>query len=253
MVQSPNTSKVSQVKMVYEKPDSYLSRRRYNINIRAETVQHFVNNTTFERILDIGCGDGSMSLTLLSSKNRLTLVDISGSMLSIARSRIPSGLLPNVEIVNEDFMSAKLVPRSYDLILCIGVLAHADSPSALVDKVTSLLRPGGTVVMESTDANHFTNRAAVLYHRLLGLLRRPTYALNLVSAAKVIEMYRSRGLKLSAIYRYNLPAFPGMDRFVPQKVLQAMVRMTYGTPKHNRNAWLGKECLYRLKDDGARE
>jgi 2-polyprenyl-3-methyl-5-hydroxy-6-metoxy-1,4-benzoquinol methylase len=202
-----------------------------------------------ERILDIGCGDGSMSLPLLTSGNRLTLVDLSSSMLSFARSNVPRELLANVEIVNEDFTRARLEPQSYDLILCIGVLAHAESPVALIEKIISLLRPGGTIIMESTDASHFLSPLVVLYHRLWGMFRPQGYALNLISSAEVIEIFRRLHFKLSSIYRYNLPGFPGMDRLIPQGMLHAMVRMMYGTPNHNRNASFGKECLYLFSDN----
>jgi len=248
MVESPIRSKVSQVKMAYEKPYSYLTRRRYNINIRAETVQAFVGNARFGRILDIGCGDGSMSLPLLTSKNHLVLVDMSSSMLSVARSRIPTELSDNVEIINEDFMTANLGSNSYDLVLCIGVLAHVDSPSALVDKIASLLAPGAILIMESTDAAHPTNKVVTVYHKVLRTIRRSGYAFNLISSSEVVRMLENRCIKLSAIYRYSLLSFPGMDRFVPQRLLRAWIRVMYGTPQCNRNAHLGKECIYLFKN-----
>jgi 2-polyprenyl-3-methyl-5-hydroxy-6-metoxy-1,4-benzoquinol methylase len=248
MVESLRTSKVSQVKMVYEKPDSYLTRRRYNIDIRAETVAAFVNGATFERILDIGCGDGSMSVQLLTPNNRLVLVDMSSGMLAAARSKIPSEMASNVDIVNDNFMNVKLESRSYDLILCIGVLAHVDSPAALVDKIVSLLAPGATLIMESTDAAHRSNRMVALYHKLVRTVKGQGYAYNLISSAEVVEMLRNRGVKLSVIYRYSLPSLPGMDRFIPQAILRGMVRLMYGTPDRNRNAGLGKECIYLFRD-----
>jgi SAM-dependent methyltransferase len=169
-------------------------------------------------------------------------------MLSIACSQIPKELSAQVEARNENFMTAKLEPRSYDLILCIGVLAHADSPSALIQKIASLLRPGGTVIMESTDGYHFMNQLTMLYHRMCGLFKRSTYALNLIRTSDVIAMCRTNGLELLVLYRYNLIGVPGFDRIVPQRILEKIVRLEFGTPKNNRNAWLGKECLYLLRD-----
>jgi 2-polyprenyl-3-methyl-5-hydroxy-6-metoxy-1,4-benzoquinol methylase len=247
MVNVTSGSKVSQVKLVYEQPQDYLTRRRYSINIRAETVQSFVGTNRFSRILDIGCGDGSASLPLLTAENRLTLVDISSKMLAIACSRVPEGLKGNVEIVNDDFMAAGLEHESYDLILCIGVMAHAESPSSMLDKVSSLLRPGGTVVMESTDAGHMFNRAIVFYHRLRGA-QKLGYDLNLISAREVIELCARRKLNLCDIYRYNLVMLPGVDRIIPQSILEKATRMIYGSAKRARNAWLGKECMYLFKD-----
>ena len=50
-------------------------------------------------ILDIGCGDGSLSLPLLDDRSRLTLLDFSEGMLERARQNIPPGMNTRVEIV----------------------------------------------------------------------------------------------------------------------------------------------------------
>jgi predicted TPR repeat methyltransferase len=108
---------VDQVRTLFERPERYLDGSRYNIMIRAETVNEFVRGHHYNQILDIGCGDGSISLPLLRVDNRLTLVDVSRAMLAAARGRIPPELLRNVECVNKEFLAAPLDSR-YDLILC---------------------------------------------------------------------------------------------------------------------------------------
>src|SRR5215475_888055 len=103
MMQTANYSKVNQVKSFFEKPEGYLAGRGYNIEIRAEAVGQFVRNAKFERILDVGCGDGSMSVQLLNATKRLTLVDVSSKMLSIAQARVPEEFSGQVETFNDDF------------------------------------------------------------------------------------------------------------------------------------------------------
>jgi ubiquinone/menaquinone biosynthesis C-methylase UbiE len=243
--------KAVHVKDFYEKPQGYLTRRRYNIRIRAEAVQDLTQGLRPRRILDIGCGDGSISLPLLNGDNRLTLVDMSTAMLSVARSNIPGGLVGNVEILNENFMTVELAPQSYDLVLCIGVIAHVDSPSALIDKVTSLVRPGGNIIMESTDGHHFLNRTVQAYHRVLALLGRMPYSFTITSSADVVRMFDARHFRLRTIFRYNLPGLPvvsALYRLIPQPILYKYVRAMYGSPGNNRNSWLGAECIYRFDD-----
>jgi 2-polyprenyl-3-methyl-5-hydroxy-6-metoxy-1,4-benzoquinol methylase len=121
-------SKTAQVKSFFIQPERYLLRSQYNIRIRAEVVKGFVGDTCYGSILDIGCGDGSISLPLLRQDMQLTLLDISRNMLSVARSHIPAAFSDQVQLVNDDFMHAELGPQAYDLILCLGVLAHVDSP-----------------------------------------------------------------------------------------------------------------------------
>lgn len=238
------TSKTEIVRRYFGDPRNYLDIRRYVIEIRKQTVQEFVANRTFARILDIGCGDGSITVPLLSPQRRLTLLDVSSSMLSRAVSKIPPELSSNVEIINQDFISAPLLPCSYDLITCIGVLAHVDSPLAVIAKVASLLRPGGVLILECTDAAHFSNRLTILSGWIWTLFSKPSgYRSNLMSGDSVVRAARQQGLHLLSSYRHNL-ALPTMRRFFSQSTLQRMVRWIFGTASQNRNAWLGKECLF---------
>ena len=61
----------------FQKPEWYFTKLGYHVRVRIETVAEFLNGATLDRILDIGCGDGSISLQLLKEENRLTLLDLS--------------------------------------------------------------------------------------------------------------------------------------------------------------------------------
>ena len=64
------TSKVARVKSLFEVPEKYLAPRQFDIRIRVETVQQFTKHLMVDHILDIGCGDGSLSLPLLPRSKR---------------------------------------------------------------------------------------------------------------------------------------------------------------------------------------
>ncbi len=171
-------TKVNLVRSVFEEPEWYFSRRAYDIRIRAETVQELASLGKGAHVLDIGCGDGSISLPLLTDQRRLTMLDLSTRMLSIAKSKVAARLLENVEIVNQDFMEATFTPGSFDLILCIGLLVHLVSPVDFIAKAVSLLKPDGSIIIECSDSSHFTLRLLSPVYKLKGLLRRGKYTLN---------------------------------------------------------------------------
>jgi 2-polyprenyl-3-methyl-5-hydroxy-6-metoxy-1,4-benzoquinol methylase len=241
--------KVEKLKSFFDDPARYLNRRRFDITIRGETVKDFLKGVSFERILDIGCGDGSISVPLLTERTRLTLMDISANMLAAARSNVPGQLLKNVEILNQDLMEAKLEPHSYDLIICVGVLAHVDSPREFIGSVSLLLKPGGMIISECTDSYHWMGQCLRLYHRVLSLFSRVPYPLNRLSAFHVMEMFRESGLKVTSVFRYSLPP-PGTHRVLSQTSMYRIVRFLFGTAGCNRNAWLGNEYLFALRDAG---
>jgi ubiquinone/menaquinone biosynthesis C-methylase UbiE len=236
--------KIEEVKSLFESPQPYLDRRRYNIKIRAETVQYFLRNRQFTNILDVGCGDGSASISLLNPQRNLTLLDFSTNMLSIAMSHVPGNLTNNVQAVNQDFLAANLAPHSFDVIICLGLLAHVDSPKAVIEKIAQLLRPSGIVIMQNTDAAGFLSRLGGSYRRLLEAFGRMNYRYTVTTSDQVVQMFGDCNLKLSEIYRYSLPGLPGIDRILSQRALYTYVRFAYGPAENNYNTWPGKECIY---------
>jgi 2-polyprenyl-3-methyl-5-hydroxy-6-metoxy-1,4-benzoquinol methylase len=231
-------------------PTNYLDIRRYIIEIRKESVRDFVGNRRLDRILDVGCGDGSISIPLLNAQNRLTLLDVSDRMLAKALSQVSPQLLGNVGTINEDFLSAS-VEAGYDLITCIGVLAHVESPELVIMKTASLLRPGGLLILECTDADNFTNQLTLFVGRIRNLFRNGKgYRTRLNSADDIVRMANGQGLNLLSVYRYNV-ALPLMGKVFSQPALRRMILSIFGTPKNNRNRWLGKECLFLFQGSDA--
>jgi 2-polyprenyl-3-methyl-5-hydroxy-6-metoxy-1,4-benzoquinol methylase len=237
--------RVDQVRTLFERPERYLDGRRYNIMIRAETVNEFVRGRHCQHILDIGCGDGSISLPLLRADNQLTLVDVSSAMLAAARRQTPPELVRNVEFVNGDFLTAPLVGR-YDLILCVGVFAHANSPASVIAKLGSLLEPGGDVIVQFTDYSHLLSRILASYDEIRNVVIPQPYCLTSLGNEEVLEMFVRQSLRLVNAYRYSLP-LPGMARMLGQHSLYRLTRWLHGYYPCSRNARLGNECLYQFR------
>lgn len=240
-------SHAQQVRAFFDAPEKYLDRRGFDIRIRAETVQAFTRGATFEHALDIGCGNGAISLPLLArcQCQQLTLMDISTNMLELAKGSINSDLQNKVKFINENLMSFDFVSQRYDLVLCLGVLAHVDSPEEVIARISELLKPGGTLIIEVTDSYHPVGLAIAVYHRALSFIRPTTYNLNHVRIADIIRTCLKCGLTPSAFYRYSLPP-PGSHRVFAQNTLHRMTRALFGSPDHNRNEWLGNVFIYRL-------
>jgi len=241
-----STSKIERVKSLFETPDKYLCPRQFDIQIRVETVQQFTKHLTLDRVLDIGCGDGSLSLPLLAGCNQLTLLDLSSKMLDLARKKIPVDRLNDVALINGSFLGSNLSPQSFDLILCVGVLAHVDSPAAVIAEIRRLAKPGASIILEFTDSFHFWGVPVVLYQKLLKLLRPEPYALNRLKSRKVMGLCHDSGLRPVGMYRYGLPPL-GTATFAGQEEMYRFTRFLFGPSDRNRNAWMGNEFIYHLQ------
>jgi 2-polyprenyl-6-hydroxyphenyl methylase/3-demethylubiquinone-9 3-methyltransferase len=238
--------KSEQVKALFEVPEKYLGPRQYDINIRVDVVGKFTDALKFERALDIGCGNGAISLPLLSRCKKLTLLDLSAGMLDLARTRIPVERRSDVELINADFLATEFEPHSFDLICCIGVLAHVDSPAEVIAKVSQLAKPGALIILEFTDSFHFWGVPVVLYQKALKLLRPEPYKLNRLKKQQILQMFQANGLETAALYRYGLPPI-GSSKLLNQEQMYQATRYLFGPSDHNRNSWMGNQFIYCLQ------
>jgi len=205
-----------------------------------------VKGATFGRVLDIGCGDGSISLPLLTHENHITLLDMSEQMLQRARSRIPAEKSGQVEIFNGDFMSVNLPPASYDLIVCLGVLAYVPVLSVFLNKVDSLLKAGGHVIIEWTDSRCVLNRLWRPYHWIRSRLIAPTVRLAAHDTDEVVGAFRALKFELADSFRYCSPA-PGLRKLLSEDLNYRLIRALNGFAGRNHRAWMGDECIFYFR------
>jgi ubiquinone/menaquinone biosynthesis C-methylase UbiE len=237
--------RVEVVRNFFDQPENYLERKRFDIRIRAETTKTFLEGANCTKIIDIGCGDGSVSLPLVSPDRYLTLLDISSTMLTLARSRVPVELSGNVEITQGDFLGAALENGAYDVVICMGVLAHVASPSDVIQKVAALLKPGGTLILECTDSQHFVRRFYSLFTGWLAFIRPSQYRPHHLTSRAVLNMARTHGFALKGKFRYSWPP-PGSQRLLSQDAIYRLIRTMFGHAGRDRNQWLGFENVFCL-------
>jgi SAM-dependent methyltransferase len=103
------------------------------------------------RVLEIGCGMGANLVTL--AETGAEVVGVEGSMSRAKAARVRTSHQPNVTVYAGDV--AKLPALApFDLVVMVGVLEYsmtgaggAGGPTALLDRASSLLRPGGSLIL----------------------------------------------------------------------------------------------------------
>jgi ubiquinone/menaquinone biosynthesis C-methylase UbiE len=238
-----NKSKV--VKELFENTALYLTYD-YNLQIRKETVEAFTSGMNFTNVLDIPSGTGAISIPLLNRTEKLTLIDISSNMLGIAHKNIPENYLIKTEIINADFFELNLPENSYDLIICLGLLAHVNSPEQLLIKVASLLKPGGILIIQNTDAAHIYSYSIRFYLWLKNIIHKQTYKLNEVSDAFIKTKLNSTNLELFKCYRYN-QSFLGFSNLFSNEKKYSLTRKLFGDATKPKNQSLGSDYTYLFK------
>jgi SAM-dependent methyltransferase len=105
-------------------------------------VSEYVRPKTGARILDVGCGPGTMACYLPNTN--YVGFDISPSYIALAQKRFP-----NREFVCERVSRFSLAGRSsFDIVLAMGVVHHLDDEEArqLFQIAHDALEPGGKLI-----------------------------------------------------------------------------------------------------------
>jgi ubiquinone/menaquinone biosynthesis C-methylase UbiE len=101
---------------------------------KVENIIDLTKGLSFNKVVDIGAGDGNI-LSLLSSKNYcsdLTAVEISDSAIQqIKKKKIP-GLL---EIKQFDGYNLPFDDNQFDLAICSHVIEHVEHPRKLLSEI----------------------------------------------------------------------------------------------------------------------
>lgn len=107
-------------------------------------------NPGAKKVLDVGCGAGNYSLTLLSRIPGLEfdLIDLSGAMLARAQERIRDAGGVVGRVMQDDIRNVTLGDGEYDIITAAAVLHHLrtdDEWREVFAKLYASLRPGGSL------------------------------------------------------------------------------------------------------------
>jgi 2-polyprenyl-6-hydroxyphenyl methylase/3-demethylubiquinone-9 3-methyltransferase len=105
-------------------------------------------------LLDIACGAGLLAPHVHPLGYRHVGVDIGRRGLELAAAR---GVLP----VRADALRLPLADRCADVVVAGEVLEHVRDPYLLVEETCRVLRPGGTVVIDSIAAGRWGRFTAV--------------------------------------------------------------------------------------------
>jgi len=100
------------------------------------------------RVLEIGCGIGTTTISFARAGADVTAVDLSAESVELTRRRATVfGLDGRVHLYVGDAenLSELVPPSAYDLIWSFGVLHHTPHPERALDQLRNYVKPGTTV------------------------------------------------------------------------------------------------------------
>jgi 2-polyprenyl-3-methyl-5-hydroxy-6-metoxy-1,4-benzoquinol methylase len=101
-----------------------------------------------KRVLEIGCGIGSDSISFARAGAQVTAVDLTEKSLEVARQRAQVyGLQDRIRFIqaNAERLSDSVPVEPYDLVYSFGVIHHTPHPELVMQEIRKYVTAGSTV------------------------------------------------------------------------------------------------------------
>jgi glycogen(starch) synthase len=166
------------------------------------------------QLIDVGCGPGRLTAPL-ATRHHMTGCDLSAAMLQEARSRCP----PSVRLVEADARNLPFADGEFDGLLALDLLPHLPDLDAGLAELARVVRPGGPLVFDTSNAAPWWVLAYPSYvawrpKRLLitmfsgGVLPEWRSVVRHDRAARVERAIGAAGLELGRMQRFGPPWTP---------------------------------------------
>lgn len=170
--------------------------------------------------LDFACGTGRVAAFLADRVSVSVGVDLSESMLDMARKQAPSTELLNADITRDDALN----DRKFNLITAFRFFPNAQ-PELRAEAMSALVKhlaDDGLIVF-----NNHRNTSSTAY-RLARLARRGRD--NGMSQKEVRSMVRSAGLVIEKVYHAGVLPITDLHRLLPRFILSTVERPASACP-----------------------
>jgi len=142
-----NASKniLDSVKEAYAKIASEFDATRKTLWPGFKEFQKYIGEG--RRVLDVGCGNGRLSLLVENKKAEYIGTDNNPEFLKIAKKNFPER-----EFVLGDMLSLPFDKESFDVVFCVAAFHHlpdTDTRQKALSEMARVMKPGGRIIITS--------------------------------------------------------------------------------------------------------
>src|SRR3989344_148847 len=162
-----------------------------------------------KKILDIGCGDGTLSLYLAANGAQVFGYDVSKLAIKIAKQTAKRLRLNSARFFYKDLENIKSIEGSFDIIICSEILEHLKNDDLLLKLSKKALAKNGLIIVSvpSLKAPIYRLGFAKKFDFRVGHLRR--YSVSSIKKAiegvgfKIIKTYRTESILRNSLFLFK--------------------------------------------------
>jgi ubiquinone/menaquinone biosynthesis C-methylase UbiE len=156
-----------------------------------------------DRVLDLGCGTGTLIQHLLEIVPEAEMVglDPSEEMLNIAKQKLPA----SVQLKMGSAESIPFPSTCFDILVSTSALHYFRNPDRAVQEMQRVLKPSGRLILTDWCYDYWTCRGLDLWLRLRDRAYCRTYG-----TSDLKQMLQAGGFEVVAIDRYKIDWLWGM-------------------------------------------
>jgi 2-polyprenyl-6-hydroxyphenyl methylase/3-demethylubiquinone-9 3-methyltransferase len=149
----------------------------HDINpLRLDYIDRKCAGLAGKRVLDVGCGGGILSESMVGKGATVTGIDMGEAPLKVAELHsLESGVEVEYRQVPVEAL-AQEQPGAFDVVTCMEMLEHVPDPASVIRACTDLAKPGGWVFFSTLNRNPKSYLFAIIgAEYVLRLLPRGTH------------------------------------------------------------------------------
>lgn len=174
--------------------------------LRLEFVKKFTSLNN-KNIIDIGCGGGILTESLVAQENSVYGLDASLEAINIAKEHSKVSNL-NIEYINstiEDFTESNTV--EFDIVTCMEMLEHVPDPESIIASIAKITKKDGMFFASTLNRNLKSYLLSIVAaEHILKMVPQGTHQyskfIKPYELIKVAEKYGFEALEITGVH-YN--------------------------------------------------
>ena len=174
--------------------------------LRLKFIQKYTN-LDHKDIIDIGCGGGILTESLVTNNNNVSGLDASSEAISIAKDHAKHNSL-DISYINstiEIFVANE--NKQFDVITCMEMLEHVPDPESIIVSIAKIIKKDGFLFASTLNRNLKSYLLSIVAaEHILKMVPKGTHEyakfIKPYELIKVAEKYGFKALEITGVH-YN--------------------------------------------------